>query len=89
MAALRKANAVRTARAELKRQMKAGKVSPLDALMREEVDSMRSFDFLMAIPKVGRVKANRTLSQLRISPSRSLGGLSPRQRRELAERLRG
>lgn len=89
MDALKRANDVRTKRAQVKREMKRGRLSPLEAMGRPELDTMRSVDFLMAIPKVGRVKANRTLAQLRISPSRSVGGLSSRQRMALMERLAG
>ena len=39
------------------------------------------FDLMLAVPKYGRVKDNKILSQCRISPSKTLGGLSQRQRR--------
>ena len=38
---------------------------------------------LMAVPKFGRVKAGRFLNQCRISQSKTVGGLSDRQRAEL------
>ena len=41
------------------------------------------FDMLLAVPKYGRVKANRVLNQCRISPAKTIGGLSERQRGEL------
>jgi hypothetical protein len=41
------------------------------------------FDMLMAVPKFGRVKAARLLNQCRISQSKTVGGLSERQRTEL------
>ena len=37
----------------------------------------------MAVPKFGRVKAARLLNQCRISQSKTVGGLSDRQRGEL------
>ena len=43
---------------------------------------------LLAVPKYGRVKANRILNQCRISPSKTIGGLSERQRTELVSLLR-
>jgi hypothetical protein len=46
------------------------------------------FDLLLAVPKYGRVKVNKILSQCRISPSKTLGGLSERQRGELVTLLR-
>ena len=38
---------------------------------------------LLAVPKFGRVKAARMLNQCRISQSKTVGGLSDRQRQEL------
>ena len=46
------------------------------------------FDMLLAVPKYGRVKTNRILNQCRISPSKTIGGLSERQRAELISQLR-
>jgi hypothetical protein len=43
---------------------------------------------LLAVPKVGRVKANKVLNLCRISPSKTIGGLSERQRTELVELMR-
>jgi hypothetical protein len=37
----------------------------------------------MAVPKFGQVKAKRYLNQCRISESKTVGGLSDRQRTEL------
>ena len=45
-------------------------------------------DMLLAVPKYGRVKTNRILNQCRISPSKTIGGLSERQRTELVSLLR-
>ena len=42
---------------------------------------------LLAMPKYGQVKANKALTQCRISPSKTLGGLTERQRNELARHL--
>jgi hypothetical protein len=54
----------------------------------DELASMRLFDLLLAAPKVGRVKANTIVQRARISPSKSLGGLTYRQRYALANVLR-
>jgi hypothetical protein len=54
----------------------------MDALQRA------NFDMLLAVPKYGRVKANKVLQQCRISPSKTIGGLSERQRTELVGLLR-
>ena len=44
---------------------------------------------VLALPKVGRVKATKILNSCLVSPSKTFGGLSARQRAELAERLHG
>ncbi len=49
----------------------------------EFVSTAKVFDMLMAVPKFGRVKAQRMLNQCRISQSKTVGGLSDRQRQEL------
>ena len=38
---------------------------------------------LLAVPKYGRVKVDKILRQCKISPSKTVGGLSERQRNEL------
>lgn len=90
MDALRRANDIRTARAKLKRDLKAGKAN-IHALLLdppEYVMTAKVFDMLLAVPKYGRVKTNRILNQCRISPSKTIGGLSQRQRTELVNQLR-
>jgi hypothetical protein len=90
MDALKRANGIRTARAKLKKDLKAGRVSILDLLESppEYVLTAKVFDMLLAVPKFGRVKANRVLNQCRISPAKTVGGLSERQRKEMVSLLR-
>src|SRR5918996_5319134 len=90
MKALRKANEIRSARAKLKRDLKAGKVKVEKLLLDppEYVQTAKAFDVILAVPKYGRVKANKILTQCRISPSKTIGGLSERQRAELVQYLR-
>ena len=90
MNALRRANDIRTRRAKLKRDLKAGKTSVDGLLMDppEWVMTAKVFDMILAVPKYGRVKANKILTQCRISPSKTIGGLSQRQRAELVQMLR-
>lgn len=90
MEALERANHIRTRRAQLKRDLRAGKVR-IDKLLESPPDYLETakvFDMLLAVPKYGRVKANRVLQQVRISPSKTIGGLSDRQRTELVALLR-
>jgi hypothetical protein len=90
MEALRRANDIRTARAKLKKDLKAGRASIHTILLDppEYLLTAKVFDMLLAVPKYGRVKTNRILNQCRISPSKTIGGLSERQRTELISLLR-
>ena len=85
MDALRRANEIRVRRAQLKKDLKDGRVRIESVLERppDYVETAKVFDILMAVPKLGRVKASRLLNQCRISQSKTVGGLSERQRTEL------
>ena len=90
MDALQRANEIRSRRAQLKRDLKAGRQSIHNLLLDppEWVETAKVFDMLLAVPKYGRVKANKILTTCRISPSKTIGGLSQRQRDELISSLR-
>jgi hypothetical protein len=85
MEALERANDTRSRRAQLKRDVKAGRQPVREVLLDppEYIETMKVWDLLLVMPKWGRVKVNKVLSQCRISPSKTVGGLSERQRREL------
>ncbi len=88
--ALSRANQIRTLRANLKRDLKAGRASIHDLLLEppEFLATAKVFDMILAVPKYGRVKVNKVLVDCRISPSKTIGGLSQRQRAELVSQLR-
>jgi hypothetical protein len=90
MDALQRANEIRTRRAALKRDLKAGRTSIHELLLGppDYLETAKVFDMLLAVPKYGRVKVNKILVQCRISPSKTIGGLSERQRTELVGLLR-
>ena len=75
--------------AQLKRDLKAGRSSIHQLLLDppEFLETAKVFDMLLAVPKYGRVKVNKVLTQCRISPSKTIGGLSERQRAELVSML--
>ena len=76
MEALQRANDIRSRRAQLKRDLKAGR-QPIHELLLEPPEYLQTakvFDLLLAVPKYGRVKVNKILS--------SAG--SPRARRSAA-----
>ena len=85
MDALKRANDIRVRRAKLKKDLKDGRVKIEKILENppEYVSTAKVFDMLLAVPKFGRVKAARFLNQCRISQSKTVGGLSDRQRAEL------
>ena len=85
MEALKRANDIRVKRARLKKDLKDGH-SRIEEILTdppEFVSTAKVFDMLMAVPKFGRVKAARFLNTCRISQSKTVGGLSERQRAEL------
>jgi hypothetical protein len=85
MDALKRANDVRVKRAQLKKDLKEGKAQIETILGNppEYVETAKVVDILMAVPKFGRVKAARYLNTCKISQSKTVGGLSERQRTEL------
>ena len=87
MEALKRANDIRVKRAKLKKDLKDGRVRIEAILDRppEYVETAKVIDILMAVPKFGRVKAARFLNTCRISQSKTVGGLSDRQRAELID----
>ncbi|MGB0096121.1 MAG: hypothetical protein WBP81_26745, partial [Solirubrobacteraceae bacterium] len=78
MGALSRANEVRALRAQLKRDLKAGRVSIGELLLDPPpyLESAKVVDMLLALPKHGRVKATKILHSCRVSPSKTFGGLS-------------
>ena len=87
MEALARANDIRVRRAQLKKDLKNGTVQIEEILNDppEYVETAKVIDILMAVPKFGRVKAARFLNTCRISQSKTVGGLSDRQRAELID----
>ena len=88
--ALARANAIRVQRAALKRDLKGGDSLLADVLERpaEWVLTAKVHDLLLCVPGIGAVKAAKLLQQCRVSGSKTVGGLSDRQRSELVALLR-
>lgn len=88
--ALLRANEIRRRRSVLKRDLRAGRVDATSFLLDvpDWVETMKVFDLLLPIPRYGRVRVNKLLQQCQISPSKTIGGMSERQRCEIVERLR-
>ena len=86
-AALEKAAAARKARAELKVRLKSSGTSLdevlADGTQDEVVGKMKVVAVLEAMPGVGKVRAQRIMERLEISPSRRVRGLGAKQREAL------
>jgi DNA uptake protein ComE-like DNA-binding protein len=86
-AALEKAAAARRARAALKVRLKNSGASLSEVLADGETDDvigkMKVVAVLEALPGVGKVKAQRIMEALEISPSRRVRGLGSKQREAL------
>jgi hypothetical protein len=85
MDALGEANRIRFARSQLKRDLKAGRRHLVDLLRDppEYLDTMKVLDLLLATPRIGRVKALTALNACRVSPTKTIGGLTERQLGEI------
>ena len=89
-AALEKAKASRTKRAEIREKLKDGKLSLKQVLdMRDDeiVGRMKVSTLIETLPGYGKTKTERVMEELRIAPSRRLRGLGERQLKDLLERL--
>lgn len=86
-AALEKAAAARRARADLKVRLKSSGASLTDVLAsgetEEAIGKMKVVAVLEALPGVGKVRAQRIMEKLEISPSRRVRGLGAKQREAL------
>jgi hypothetical protein len=87
--ALRQANEIRIARAQLKRRLAVGSVKITDILAAPPpcTQTQKVDELLLALPKYGPVRVDRLLSNCRISAAKTVAGLSDRQRQELIARL--
>ncbi|MDX6197944.1 MAG: hypothetical protein QOJ79_1095 [Actinomycetota bacterium] len=92
-AALEKAAAARRARAELKVRLKSSGTSLADVLNAgdrdEAIGKMKVVAVLEALPGVGKVRAQRLMERLEISPSRRVRGLGAKQREALQREFGG
>ncbi len=92
-AALEKAAAARKARAELKVRLKSSGTRLDDVLADGDTDEvigkMKVVAVLEAMPGVGKVRAQRIMERLEISPSRRVRGLGSKQRQALVAEFSG
>jgi len=89
MRALQRANEVRLARADLKRRVAAGEIGVAEVISDcpWEAESMAVADLLMSQRRWGQTRCRKFLSQIPMSEKKTIGSMTERQRRTLAEML--
>lgn len=90
MNALKKAQEMRTKRAELRSQLKKGEITlqeVLDSSDDEVVAKMRVAYLIQSLPQVGKVTSKKIMDEIGINENRRVQGLGKRQREELLKRL--
>ena len=89
-AALEKAQAARIKRAQVRDDLKNGKLSLQDVLAMKDdpiVGRMKVSTLIETLPGYGKAKAEKIMGELKIAESRRLKGLGERQEAALLERL--
>ncbi len=89
-AALEKAKAARIKRAQVRDELKSGKLSLKQVLdMKDDpvVGRMKVSTLIETMPGYGKAKAEKIMGELKIAESRRLKGLGERQEAALLERL--
>lgn len=90
-AALDKAKETRAARAAIRADLKAGRLSSAEAVARIDdpvVGRIKVSTFIRSLPGFGKAKAEKVMADLGIMENRRLAGLGARQREALLEQLR-
>ena len=90
MQALRRANAVRLARAELKRRVAVGEICAAEVILETpwEAESMTISDLLTSQRRWGHTRCRKFLQCVPMSENKAVGSMTDRQRRALAQMLR-
>ena len=89
--ALARANRVRIARAELKREIASGGVSATEAILfhRWETEAMPVGDVLTSQRQWGDRRCRRLLTAMQLQERKTIGSMTERQRVDMAARLNG
>ena len=88
--ALQKAQQVRSQRMQVRKELKAGKLTLADILNEPENEiyaKMRVKYLLESLPQVGKITAQKVMQEIGIDESRRVQGLGSRQKAQLLERL--
>ena len=89
MQALRRANAVRLARAELKRRVAIGEICVADVILDApwEAESMTVSDLLTSQRRWGHTRCRKFLQYVPMSENKTVGSMTDRQRHAVAQML--
>ncbi|MCL1816164.1 MAG: integration host factor [Clostridiales bacterium] len=88
--ALQKAQQIRSQRMEVRKQLKAGTLNLPDILNNvddEVYAKMRVKYLLESLPQVGKITAQKIMTEIGIDEARRVQGLGSRQKAQLLERL--
>ena len=89
MQALQRANEVRLARAGLKRRVASGELGVAEVLLGAywEAENMTISDLLMSQRRWGHTRCRKLLMQVPVSEKKTVGSMTERQKRALAQLL--
>ncbi|NMB00982.1 MAG: integration host factor [Firmicutes bacterium] len=88
--ALKKAQEMRSKRAEVRTKLKKGTLTlkeVLEATDDEVISRMRVTYLLQSLPQVGKVTSEKVMREIGINENRRVQGLGKRQKEELLQRL--
>ncbi len=88
--ALKKAQEVRSKRAKIRQNLKAGKTTireVLENINDDVIAKMRVVYLLESLPRIGKVKTKKIMNDIGIDETRRIQGLGNRQKQALIERL--
>lgn len=89
-AALKKAQRVRSARAKIRQDLKAGRKNIrqiLENIDDDVIAKMRVAYLLESLPRIGKVRTRKIMNDIGIDETRRIQGLGVRQKQALIQRL--
>ena len=88
--ALKKAQQVRSQRAKIRQDLKAGRTGireVLEQMDNDVVAKMRVAYLLESLPRIGKVRTRKIMNEIGIDETRRVQGLGSRQKQALIERF--
>ncbi|NLG84982.1 MAG: integration host factor [Firmicutes bacterium] len=88
--ALKKAQEIRSKRAQIRQELKQGKTTLREVLAKIDDDviaKMRVAYLLESLPRIGKIRTRKIMSDIGIDEARRVQGLGTRQKQALLERF--